>query len=260
MDRPIVTLTTDWGEGGFFVGKVKGELYRLMGNVEVVDISHQLEPFNIMTATFVVRHACLGFPASTIHIIDVATRLPLLCIKAFGQYYLCCDNGLPSMVFGENIEEVALLQLDENGHYNFAACNIFARAAAMLARGASVSDLGDPPDTMAKRTLPAYVSQNGDYRIYIHYIDRYGNAYLGMSYREFEELRAGRPFTLTVRDSVVSELSNSYHPQTAAAQDRRNRLRLVISSTGLLELAVSDGSLAQLIGLKVNESVLLKFK
>ena len=98
-----------------------------------------------------------------------------------------------------------------------------------------------------------------EYRVYIHYIDTYGNAYLGMTYSEFEELRAGRAFEMIVREQRISEVMDSYYQQHATADPRR-KLRLTVSATGLLELAVKESSFAQLIGLRTNDAVILKFK
>ncbi|MBR4505604.1 MAG: SAM-dependent chlorinase/fluorinase [Bacteroidales bacterium] len=259
MNTPIVTLTTDWGDGSFFAGMVKGLLYNLVDNVQVVDICHKLEAYNVMTATFVVRHACLGFPPGTVHIIDVASQQPYLCVKARNQYYLCSDNGLPHMVFGDEIEDVSLLPTEEGVIYNFAAYNLFVPAAAKLLRGATMRDLGEPPAQIKQRTLPRYIKQGDNYRIYVHHIDSYGNAYLGMTYREFAELRGSRNFVLTVRDAEVTELMLDYHQQRSNS-DPNHKMRLTVSATGLLELALKESSLARLIGLRVNDSVLLRFK
>jgi S-adenosylmethionine hydrolase len=103
------------------------------------------------------------------------------------------------------------------------------------------------------------MAQGDAYRIYILYTDNYGNAYLGMSYKEFTELRQGRPFVMTVRELEVTELMASYYQQHAQ-RDPRNKLRLTVSATGMLELAVKESSFTQLIGLKANDSVLLRFK
>ena len=258
MGTPFVTLTTDWGDAGFFAGMVKGLLYSHIEGLQVVDITHSMEPYNVMTATFVVRQACLGFPAGTVHIIDVATRQPLLCVKARGQYFLCCDNGLPSMAFGNDIEDVRLIEVNSNSVLNFAAYSVFTRVAVMIARGAAMDDIGKPTK-LAPRTMQNYVMQGDNYRIYVHYIDRYGNAYLGMSYKEFEEIRQGRQFVLSVRDLEVTELTTGYYSQHTSS-DPRHRLHLTVSATGMLELAIKEGSLAQLVGLRVSESVLLRFK
>ena len=263
MKAPIVTLTTDWGTQGFFAGMVKGALLSLIPDVQVVDVTHGVEPFNIMAATFVVKHACTGFPPGTIHIIDVASNHseehPFVAVKARRQYYICCDNGLPTMAFGNEIEEVVSIPVQENGVYNFAAYTLFSRVAAKLASGATLADIGPHHENLLQRPYVGWMPQGDSYRINIIYTDNYGNAYLGMSYKEFSELRQGRPFSLTVREQEVTELMVSYHQQHAQSDPRR-KLRLTVSATGMLELAVKESSFTQLMGLKANDSVLLRFK
>lgn len=263
MKTPIVTLTTDWGTQGFFAGMVKGVLINMVEGIQVVDITHGIEPFNIMAATFVVKHACLGFPAGTVHIIDVASSQteehPFVVVKAKGQFFICCDNGLPVMAFGEDIEDISRIPVQENGVYNFVAYTLFARVAAMLLNGATMRDIGPHHEGLMQRRLVGWMPQDDAYRIYIHYIDNYGNAYLGMSYKEFSELRQGRPFSMTVRDQEVNEVMASYWQQHERSDPRR-KLRLTVSATGMLELAVKESSFTQLMGLKANDSVLLRFK
>ncbi len=263
MKTPIVTLTTDWGPQGFFAGMVKGALTSMIEGVQVVDIAHDVDPFNVMSATFVVKHGCMGFPPGTVHIIDVASNHtpehPFLVVKAREQYFICCDNGLPSMAFGNEIEDICAIPVQENAVYNFAAYTLFTPVAARLIAGTPLHDIGPKHTALLMRNLVGFHAQGDQYRIFIHYVDHYGNAYLGMSYREFEELRQGRPFVLTVRDQEISELMASYYQQHAQ-NDPRRKLRLTISATGMLELAVKESSFTQLIGLKVNDSVLLRFK
>lgn len=264
MKTPIVTLTTDWGLQGFFAGMVKGALYSMIEGVQVVDITHHVDPFNVGAATFVVKHACLGFPPGTVHIIDVASRHseehPFVVVKALGQFFLCCDNGLPVMAFGDKIEDVSRIPVQENGVYNFAAYTLFTRVAAKLLGGATMCDIGPRFEGLMQSTLMGWYRQAPDqYRIYIHFIDSYGNAYLGMSYHEFEELRQGRRFTLEVRDQKIDEIMSSYYQQHAH-NDPRHKLRLTVSATGLLELAVKESSFTQLMGLRTSDPVLLTFK
>lgn len=257
MKTPIATLTTDWGEQGFFAGMVKGALMRLVEGVQVVDITHRLEAHNVMSASFVVRHGCLGFPEGTVHLVDVASQPPFVALRARGQYFLCSDNGLPALVFGQEAEEIVRLETQENGIYNFAAYNLFCPAAARLLKGAPLSDLGPRHPQLLQRPWAGYLQQGEYYRIYVHHVDNYGNAYLGMSYREFEELRQGRAFTLQVKELTTSELIPSYHRGSGG-----NNLGLIltVSATGMLELAFENRSLARLHGIKLNEGVLLKFK
>lgn len=259
MKMPTVTLTTDWGNQGFFAGMVKGALYSAIEGVQVVDITHQVDPFNIMSATFVVKHACLGFPPGTVHIVDVATQPPLLAVKARGQYFLCCDNGVPATAFGDEIEDAVVIPMPDGAHLGFVAHTFFVPVAQRLLAGASLSDIGSRPESLMRRNMVGWLPSGDEYRIYIHYIDNYGNAYLGMTYSEFEELRQGRRFEMTVREQRISEVMTSYF-QHHSSNDPRRKLRLTVSATGLLELAVKESSFAQLIGLRTNDAVILKFK
>lgn len=271
MKTPTVTLTTDWGNQGFFAGMVKGRLHSLVEGVRVVDVTHHVEPYSVVAATFVVRHGCLGFPEGTVHIVDVASNPegehPFVALKVRGQYFLCCDNGLPSMAFGEEVEAAVSLPMQENRAYNFAAYSLFTVAAAKLLHGVPLEELGPRVESLRQRLLPSWVRQGNEYRIPIQYIDSYGNAYLGMSFREFEELRQGRAFVLQVRDIRITEVVRSYHWQPPQPSQplrrpisRERDLRLTVSATGALELAISNSFFAPLFGLHINEMVLLEFK
>lgn len=257
MKTPIATLTTDWGTEGFFAGMVKGELMRLVEGVQVVDISHRLEAYNTVAASFIVRHGCMGFPEGTVHLIDVDSSAPFVAVRSHGQYYLCSDNGLPALVFGDRIEEACHLPVKEGVFNNFAAYNLFVPVAAQLLKGARLDDIGPRCTQLLQRPLTDYLQQDDYYHLYVHYVDNYGNAYLGMSYAEFERLRAGRSFELQVKEMTVSHFSSSYYE---GKNNNDPRLRLTVSATGQLELTLQRRSLAQLAGLRVNSSVLLRFK
>ncbi len=264
METPIVTLTTDWGSRGFFAGMVKGVLCSMIEGVRIIDIDHNIEPLNKISATFVVRHACTGFPAGTVHIVDVDSNLtpdtPFVALRSRGQYYVCCDNGIPVAALDNTIDEMVEIPVQHGGIYNFAAYNIFAPVAAAIIGGTALGDLGPQRKQMTQLIQSRYIKIGESYRIFVHYIDNYGNVYLGMSYDEFESIRQGRPFVLQVRDKIMTELTGSYLT-VPGETDLRRRLRLTVSATGLLELAYSEGSFHQLVsGLKPGESVMLTIK
>lgn len=264
MGTPIVTLTADWGTTGFFAGMVKGALYSFIEDLRIVDIDLCIEPHNIMAASFVVRHACTGFPPGTVHIIDVAANRsperPFVALRAAGQYYICCDNGLPQAALGDTVEEAVEIQVNPNGVYNFAAYNPFVPVAAELLSGTPLSELGPTRANLTSLMQPTYMPHNDGYRVFAHYIDAYGNIYLGMTFEEFERLRGQhKKFTLQVRDKRIHELSVGYIPPRTDS-DPTHRLRLTVSATGLLELAMSESSFIQLIGgPKLGEYVQLTF-
>ena len=98
---PIITLTTDFGEKDYSVAALKGQLYRLVPQARIVDISHQVERYYIAEAAYLLQGAYRYFPKGTIHIIGVNNELspdkPLLLFVHEDQYFIVADNGFVSL-------------------------------------------------------------------------------------------------------------------------------------------------------------------
>ncbi|MBQ3982792.1 MAG: SAM-dependent chlorinase/fluorinase [Bacteroidales bacterium] len=258
MQSPIVTLTTDWSDRDFFAGKVKGKLYSYIPGVRVVDITHNIEPFQFMKAIFVVKNACLDFPKGTIHIIDInsseTAQMPFVVVEYKEQYYICIDNGVPGALFGRDATQTVLIDVPrETDFFTFAAADLFCKVAAMLAQGTPLSDIGEPHELDIK--TPILTDLSGDViKVPVIHVDSYGNAYLSMTYEEFERLRRGRPFTLMAREFTLNKVCHSY------SDVRSGDLLLTVSSTRNLQVAVRDGSAQMLVGLDYLRTVVLTFK
>ncbi len=258
MDSPIVTLTTDWGDRDFFAGKVKGKLYTHIPGVRVVDITHNIDPFISLKAIFVVKNACLDFPPGTIHIIDVnsseTAEQPFVVVEYHGQYFICIDNGVPGAIFGREATQTVLIDVPrETDFFTFAAADLFCKVAVMLAQGAPLSDIGSPHDLDIKTPMvPDFSAER--VKIPVIYNDSYGNAYLDITYERFEQIRAGRPFTMFARELSLNKISHSY------SDVRSGELLLTVASTRNLQVAVREGSAQMLVGLDYLRAVEFIFK
>ena len=265
MDSPIVTLTTDWGYADFFVGMAKGRLYSDIPHVQVVDITHSLEPFQLTKAIFVVRHACMGFPEGTIHIIDATShndQRPYIVVHHKGQYYICMDNGLPCAVFGEDASHAFVLDMSrfqKGNSRNFAAYDIFCPVAALLASGAKPSDLGTPLDGFCPYTPIRPIFTKDVLKVYVSYIDSYGNAVLNITRKEFEDIRDNRDFEMNVHGYSITKVVDNYY-EADNAGNGRTALLLTVSSTGYLQIALRQYSAEQFFGLREQESLNVHFK
>src|ERR671930_2644125 len=103
MPSPVITLTTDFGLADHFVGTMKGVIHGLLPQARIVDISHEITPFEIPEAAFVIAQAYRFFPPKTVHVVVVdpgvgSARRPIL-VEAAGQYFIAPDNGALSMIF-----------------------------------------------------------------------------------------------------------------------------------------------------------------
>ncbi|MBR3940089.1 MAG: SAM-dependent chlorinase/fluorinase [Bacteroidales bacterium] len=256
----IVTLTTDWGTKDFFSGMVKAKLYSNISDVQVVDITHDIEPYNLSSTAFVVKNACLNFPKGTIHIIDVNSFIGdsyFVVVEYKEQYFICTDNKMPYSVFGDECTNI--IEVDthwEANFYNFAAHDLFCKVAIMIANGTPLDEIGYKHDSLKKSQSIGCIYDNNSIRASIMYIDSYGNAYLNVTYEKFKEISKGRKCIVSIRSEkhAVEKLFSSYDEQKKESQ-----IILTVSSTGYIELALKIASAEQLLGLRVREQVLITF-
>src|SRR5258708_3961100 len=113
----LITLTSDIGVKDYLIGAIKGQLLQLDPAFQLVDISHDLSPFNYPQAAYVCRNAVRHFPPFTYHIIlvNLFEKRPDQLLLAFHkeQYLLCAANGRPTMPVEGNPEMVIGLPLDK---------------------------------------------------------------------------------------------------------------------------------------------------
>ena len=145
---PLLTLTSDIGQQDFLVGAIKGQLLQANDGLTIVDITHQLSPFNYAQAAYVCRNAIKNFPTGTFHLVlvnlfDEKTD-HLLLAEHNGHIIGCADNGLLTMILEEVPQKLVALMLDKTQQKNTIYCAaIFANAIAELKSGKKIEDLGD---------------------------------------------------------------------------------------------------------------------
>ena len=114
----IVTLTTDFGLSDGYVGVMKGVLLTVNPQVQIVDITHDIEPGNVRQAAFVLGTSYRYFPKDTVHVVvvdpGVGTERNALCLKGLGQYFVGPDNGVFSFILADASDESGV-QPDESG-------------------------------------------------------------------------------------------------------------------------------------------------
>src|SRR3954464_2887644 len=142
---PLVTLTSDIGHQDYLVGAVKGQLLQVNAEFLLVDISHQLSPFNYPQSAYICRNAIKNFPAFTYHIIlvNLFEQKPEQLLLSYhnDQYILCADNGLLPMILEEKPEMVIGLPLEKSATKNTLYCTkVFGEAVEKLHSGSSITD------------------------------------------------------------------------------------------------------------------------
>ncbi len=179
---PIITLTTDFGTKDHFVGAVKGSIYGELDEIRVVDISHEITPFNITETAYILKNAYKNFPAGTIHIVGVDSEISLenkpLAIKMDDQFFICCDNGILSMITNEiNPEKIVEITIQEPEDMKLPILGLFIKVACHIARGGTLEVIGKRIDDIKKifEIQPQVNAESNQIVGSIIYIDNFGN-------------------------------------------------------------------------------------
>jgi S-adenosylmethionine hydrolase len=246
----IITLTSDIGQQDYLVGAVKGQLVQINPAFTLLDISHELLPFNYPQAAYVCRNAIKSFPPHTYHIIlvNLFEKKPEQLLLAFHneQYLLCADNGLLTMILEGKPEMVIGLPLAKASIKNTLYCTgVMGQAINSLVNGTSLLDIGIPDVSFTEKNHLRPLFGDNWIEGQIIFIDNFENVIVNITREEFEERRKGRSFRIVFkRDEVIDKISESY-----ADVGEGEKLAL-FNSAGYLEISIQKGNAAGLFGLQ----------
>ena len=247
---PLLTLTSDIGQHDFLIGAVKGQLLQSNVNFNLVDISHNLSPFNYPQAAYVCRNAIKNFPAGTFHLIlvNLFDEKPehLLLAEHNGHFIGCADNGLLTMILEEVPQKVVALSLEKTEQKNTIYCvSVFAKAINEINNGKKIEETGDAGISIHVKNPLRPMLGNQYIEGQIIFIDNFENVIVNIHKDEFEEQRKGRSFKIVFkRDEVIDKISETY-----ADVNEGEKLAL-FNSAGYLEIAINKGNAAGLLGLQ----------
>ena len=247
---PIVTLTTDFGGGSYYVGAMKGVILRIAPEVQLVDISHQIPPQDVLAAAFVLRHAACEFPPGTVHLVvvdpGVGTRRRPLVVQSNGHLWVGPDNGLFSFVLDRadrQVREIARADLGRpNPSNTFHGRDLFAPLAAHLCRGLDLAAVGPPLADPVRLAEAAPCKSANRIDGHIVHIDGFGNLVSNIATADIAPWGSGLCIRLGAH--VLTALCRTYEDVEPGAP------LALIGSAGLLEVAVNCGHAARQLGVQ----------
>jgi S-adenosylmethionine hydrolase len=250
MPDPILTLTTDFGLSDHYAGVMKGVILGICPRARIVDISHDVTPYEIAEGAYVIAQAYPYFPKKTVHVIVVdpgvgTSRRPIL-MEAAGQYFIAPDNGVLSMIYSRAKHKVRVIS---NQRYfrqpissTFHGRDIFAPVAAHMAAGARAATVGKPIADYLRSSFeqPAQTGKR-TWNGVILSIDRFGNVVTNFRSADFPEILT-HEFRLTLGTSEITVFARTY------AETGPGELFAIQGSSGYIEVSMSQGSAARQIG------------
>ncbi len=257
---PILTITTDWGLRDHYLAAFKGELLSLIPSLNLIDVSHEIEKFNTMQAAFIIQNFYHKFPEGTIHFIGVSSNenciseCPFLIVRARGQYLIGQDNGIFTLILGNDSKEIVRLPFSGNADRN-ESYNCLLDTLKKLAEGINFETLGTTELKIEESYFAQPTIDSKVIRGTVMYVDSFGNAIVNIKKDLFDQIRKDRKFIIHLRKSIydVSKISNSYEDVEVG------EMLALFNQDGYLEIALNKESASKLLGLRIMEPIRIEF-
>ena len=260
MAQPIITLTTDYGTGDHLVGVMKGVILKLNPEARIVDITHDVMPFDILDAALVIGQVYSIFPPKTIHVVVVdpgvgSARRPIL-VTGDQHYYVAPDNGVLSMVF-EREPKVTVRHITAEHYFlnplsnTFHGRDIFAPVAAWLSKNWQTPSFGDEVTDYVRFTMPKPKVAGSTIKGVVLKVDNFGNLITNLTPEDVPQVISGGKFKITAGGRDIDKLSQTY------SYGAPGEVVAVIGSSGFLEISVNKGNASKSLNMQRGAEVLI---
>ncbi len=247
---PIITLSTDIGLFDYLPAAIKGQLLSVNDELNIVDITHNLSPFDYPQTAYLCTSAFRHFPKGTIHILIVNlfefSPDHFLIADYNGQYLICPDNGILTMITGTKPDNIYSVWVNEDrgvGTLQYTAA--IAEVMSKVKEGKTIVSAGEKV-TEIEEKYPLRSTIGADWlEGQIIFIDNFENVVVNITREEFEEQRKGRNFHISfMRNEVITTLSANYSSVSPGEK------LAWFNAAGYLEISVNKGNMAGLFGLR----------
>ena len=273
----IITLTTDYGNKDYSVSELKAKIYNEITDVRIVDVSHNISPFNLTEAAYIIKSAYRHFPKGSIHIIGIESDLTPenahIAMKFDDNYFIGADNGIFSMIIGDfKADSMVEINIHKNYNYTITANDVFVKIATHISREGKLEVIGKKIDSIKEimDIKPVVSNDNNQIIGSVIYIDNYGNVVTNITKKIFDKISKSRPFTIYARNVKFDIIYNTYSDAIdySISKDKREedgKKIALFNNLGYLELSIyksnpsTVGSASTLFGLGYRDQISIHF-
>lgn len=272
----IITLTTDYGLKDHFVGALKGKILSEYSEATIVDISHDIDPFNTTEASYIIGSSYFSFPKGTVHLIGVDIERNKenqhIAMQWNDHYFICADNGILSMLTQKIVpQKIVAINIHDRFPVESTDLDIFIQVACHIAKGGLLNVIGKEIPAIKEVTdLQAVVASDGNsIKGYVIYIDHFGNVVTNISKNHFLKIARGRPYEIVMKPKSIKTILPNY---SAIASSEKYPIKTyegeklaIFNEAGFLEIAIfrsnpsKVGSANSLLGLNYRDVITIKF-
>jgi S-adenosylmethionine hydrolase len=244
----IVSLLSDFGHKDPYVAEMKATILSICPQAHIVDISHEIEKFDVRMGAFFLASATPYFPIKTIHVavVDpgVGTKRRSIIVETRHSFYVGPDNGL--LMLAANKECITNVYSIKKPEYmlsevsnTFHGRDIFAPVAAHLANGIKPSDFGPAIYDYLIHEFAKPYTKNGELVGEVLHIDDFGNIISNISKEDLKRVGLYPASSITV---LLGDKNLNVHLCSAYGDVPSGTSLALFGSSSFLEVAVNKGS------------------
>jgi S-adenosylmethionine hydrolase len=272
----IITLTTDYGLKDHFVGALKGKILSEYPEASIVDISHHIDAFNTVEASYIIGASYSSFPKGSVHLIGVDMEFNKenqhIVMQWNDHYFIAADNGILSMLTQKIVpQKIVTINIHDRLPNDATDLDVFVKVACHIAKGGLLNVIGKETKNIKQVTdLQAVAASDGGFiKGYVIYIDHFGNVVTNISKKQFLEIAKGRPYEIMYKNKSIKTILPNY---SAIASSEKYPLKnyegeklAIFNEAGFLEIAIfksnpsNVGSANSLLGLNYRDVINIVF-
>jgi S-adenosylmethionine hydrolase len=253
----IVALLTDYGIVDYYVSHLKGEIYSACPSVNIIDISHNLPPYDINVGSWMLKNTYKAFPAGTIFLARIAEQhykyQRLLVCKFEGYFFLLPDNGLITMILDNNQPDL-MIGIDTSVINAPTNTRHYIRALKDIIYSREITSLGKIVTNYKRLLSQLPLITENSIRGTVMYIDYYGNAITNIHISEFNKFKDYVSLKIEYRRNQLIQQMVFHYADVEEGDDLAR-----FNESGYFEIAMRGDNAAQRMGIRINDKVSIEF-
>jgi len=252
---PLITFTSDFGNGDHYVAAVKAAMLNREASVRIIDLSHDIRPYDVPHLAFTINSVFRLFPKGTIHLIGINNTNSsdqYLAVELEDHVFLLPDNGLVGLLSNQQPSKAVILKAESPSL--FPACDLLAPIALAIYKGAGIDSFGESTSeylSLVSRKVKAIKKEISGHIIHV---DHFGNLISNIKKIDFDILSKDKTFKIRIGKNSSNNIHQKYQEVDPG------EIFYIFNNLGFLEIGINQGNGSQLLGLGFDVAVNIQFE
>lgn len=249
---PLITFTSDFGESDHYVAQGKAVMLSNFPEAHIIDISHNIKPFDIGHMSQVLKSVFRSFPEGTVHLVGgeplTSQKHRFIILELEKHIFVAPNNGVLSLISEKPAQQAFSIAVEAHAHVEVPLI------AAQIAKGTPLKDLGDPDPELKVYSNRKSRATRSEISGHVVYIDHYGNLITNIEKSDFDILSKDKNIVLSFGRESINEI----HKWISDVEP--SEIFAIFNAQGQLMIGMNEGNASQLLGLRHDSVIQLTFK